>query len=70
MNKQNRISYDDDGIYNHHNNNDNNNNNNNTLISIFLLKKKKKKTKRGLKNFILTYLDIVCTKILDSSCLD
>ena len=65
MNKQNRISYDDDGIYN---NNNNNNNNNNTLMSIFLLKKKK--TKRGLKNFILTYLDIVCTKILDSSCLD
>ena len=64
MNKQNRISYDDDGIYN---NNNDNNNNNNTLMSIFLLKKK---TKRGLKNFILTYLDIVCTKILDSSCLD
>ena len=64
MNKQNRISYDDDGIYN----NNNNNNNNNTLMSIFLLKKKK--TKRGLKNFILTYLDIVCTKILDLSCLD
>lgn len=62
MNKQNRISYDDDGIYN-------NNNNNITLISIFFTEKKKK-TKRGLKNFILTYLDIVCTKILDSSCLD
>ena len=59
MNKQNKITYGDDGIYN--------NNNNNTLISIFLLKKK---TKRELKNFILTYLDIVCTKILDSSCLD
>lgn len=62
MNKQNRISYDDDGIYN-------NDNNNITLISIFFTEKKKK-TKRGLKNFILTYLDIVCTKILDSSCLD